>query len=115
MNQAALKNDGARPNIVLIMGDHATWDMVAGRSAARTPNLNRLAAEGLLFDRSYTPVSVCCPARAMLATDGYPWRSGIFDQVHVRQALNPDMRPDVATLAQKLRDAGYRTGGLSHF
>lgn len=101
-----------QPNILLIMGDHATWDMVAGRSPARTPNLDRLAAEGLLFERSYTPVSVCCPARAMLATGGYPWRSGIFNQVHVPQSLNPDMRPDAVTFAAGLRDAGYRTGYL---
>lgn len=99
-----------RPNILLVMGDHAVWSMIAGRSGIRTPNLDRLAAQGLTFDRSYTPVSVCCPARAMLATGSYPWHNGVFNQVHVPQSMNPDLRPDVVTYAQRLGAAGYRTG-----
>lgn len=99
-----------RPNILLIMGDQAMWSMIAGRSPIRTPNLDRLAAEGLVFERSYTPVSVCCPARAMLATGSYPWHNGVFNQVHVPQSMNPDMRPGVVTYAQRLRASGYRTG-----
>lgn len=99
-----------RPNILLVMGDHAVWSMIAGRSRINTPNLNRLAAEGLAFERSYTPVSVCCPARAMLATGSYPWHNGVFNQVHVPQSMNPDLRADVVTYAQRLQAVGYRTG-----
>lgn len=98
------------PNILFIVADHHTWQAVAGRSPARTPNLNRLAEQGLLFERSYTPVSVCCPARAMLITGAYPWHNGVYNQVHGPTALSRDMKPDVVTYPQRLRDVGYQLG-----
>src|SRR5580693_4782009 len=51
-----------RPNILHIMTDQQQWATIAGRSGCRTPNLDRLAREGMLFERSYTPSAVCCPA-----------------------------------------------------
>ena len=71
-----------RPNILLITSDHTRWDTIAGRSVCRTPHMNRLAEEGVLFDRSYTPISLCCPARAMLVSGAYPWHNGVYHQVH---------------------------------
>ena len=56
----------ARPNILHIMTDQQQWATIAGRSGCRTPNIDRLAQQGMLFERSYTPSAVCCPARAML-------------------------------------------------
>ncbi|HWD98225.1 MAG TPA: sulfatase-like hydrolase/transferase, partial [Bryobacteraceae bacterium] len=53
----------SRPNILHVMTDQQQWATIAGRSPCRTPNLNRLAREGMLFERSYTPSAVCCPAR----------------------------------------------------
>ena len=99
-----------QPNILFIVADHHTWHGIAGRSPARTPHLNQLAAEGLLFERSYTPISVCCPARAMLISGAYPWHSGVYNQVHVPTSLSPDMKSDVATYSQRLRAAGYQLG-----
>lgn len=60
-----------RPNIQLITGDHMRWDTIANRSICRTPNVNRLAEEGIRFERSYTPVPICCPARAALLSGAY--------------------------------------------
>jgi hypothetical protein len=48
------------------MSDQQQWATIAGRSQCRTPHLNRLAQDGMLFEPSYTPSAVCCPARAML-------------------------------------------------
>jgi len=98
------------PNILLITADHMGWSTICGRSVCRTPNLNRLAQEGLRFDRSYTAVSVCCPSRAMLLSGAYPWHNGVFNQVHVKEAVRRDMFPDVVTYPRRLRDAGYRLG-----
>jgi len=56
-----------RPNILLITTDQMRWDTISGRSVCRTPNVNRLAEGGVRFERSYTPVSLCCPARTILA------------------------------------------------
>jgi arylsulfatase A-like enzyme len=100
----------APPNILLITGDHMRWDTIAGRSICRTPNVNRLVEQGITFERSYTPVPICCPARAALLSGAYPWHNGVYHQVHVPMSLNPDMAPEVQTFSQRLTDAGYRLG-----
>lgn len=99
-----------RPNILLITADQMRWDTICGRSICQTPNINQLVDEGIRFDRSYTPVSLCCPARAMLISGAYPWHNGVYHQVHVPQSLSPDMTSDVQTYSQRLSDAGYRLG-----
>ena len=73
-----------RPNILHIMSDQQQWATIAGRSECRTPNLDRLAKAGMLFERSYTPSAVCCPARAMLLSGAYHWHNGVYNQVHSR-------------------------------
>lgn len=97
-----------KPNILLITGDHLDWNTICGRSICRTPNITRLADEGIRFDRSYTPVSLCCPARAMLLTGAYPWHNGVFNQVHVPESVHPDMFPEVVTYSRRLGDVGYQ-------
>jgi arylsulfatase A-like enzyme len=99
-----------RPNILHIMSDQQQWATIAGRSECRTPNLNRLAKAGMLFERSYTPSAVCCPARAMLLSGAYHWHNGVYNQVHSAPSVHRDMDPDVVLYSQRLRDAGYRLG-----
>src|SRR5437762_4130397 len=96
-----------RPNILHIMSDQQQWASIAGRSLCRTPNLNRLAADGMLFERSYTPSALCCPARAMLLSGAYHWHNGVFNQIHSAPSVHRDMYPDVTLYAHRLRDAGY--------
>ena len=72
------------PNILHIMTDQQQWATLAGRSECRTPNLNRLAESGMLFERSYTPSAVCCPARAMILSGAYHWHNGVYNQIHSR-------------------------------
>lgn len=71
--------------------------------ALGTPNLDRLAAEGLRFDRAYTASPVCGPARSALFTGLYPHSNGV---------LGNDMAPHqgLPTLGQRLRQAGFATG-----
>jgi arylsulfatase A-like enzyme len=99
-----------RPNILHIMTDQQQWATIAGRSLCRTPNLNRLASQGLLFERSYTPSAVCCPARAMLLSGAYHWHNGVYNQIHSTPSVHRDMFPDVMLYSQRLREAGYRLG-----
>ncbi len=98
------------PNILHIMTDQQQWGTIAGRSECRTPNLNRLAASGMLFERSYTPSAVCCPARAMILSGAYHWHNGVYNQVHSPPSVHRDMNPGVVLYSQRLRDAGYRLG-----
>ena len=98
-----------RPNILLILTDQQRWDTICSRTGCRTPNLNALAARGLSFDRSYSAVSLCCPARAMLLSGAYGWHNGVFNQVHVKARMQTGMRPGTVTYAQRLAAAGYQT------
>jgi arylsulfatase A-like enzyme len=99
-----------RPNILHIMTDQQQWGTIAGRSECRTPHLNRLAESGMLFERSYTPSAVCCPARAMMLSGAYHWHNGVYNQVHSPPSVHRDMNPDVVLYSNRLRDAGYRLG-----
>src|ERR1700716_134569 len=107
---AAQAQVAARPNILHVMSDQQQWATIAGRSECRTPNLNRLAKAGLLFERSYTPSAVCCPARAMILSGGYHWHNGVYNQIHSSPSVHRDMFPDVVLYSQRLRDAGYQLG-----
>ncbi len=98
------------PNILHIMVDQMQWGAIANRSVCRTPNLNRFAADGLLFERSYTPSAVCCPARAMLISGAYHWHNGVYNQVHSSPSVSRSMFRDVVTYSARLREAGYRQG-----
>ena len=99
-----------RPNILHIMSDQQQWATLGGRSECRTPNLNRLAAEGMAFERSYTPSAVCCPARAMILSGAYHWHNGVYNQIHSAPSVHRDLFSDVTLYSQRLREAGYRLG-----
>ena len=62
---SAAAQTGKRPNILHLQSDQQQWATIAGRSPCRTPNLNRLAAAGMQFERPYTPSAFCCPSLAM--------------------------------------------------
>jgi len=98
------------PNILFFLPDQHRPDWLGGRAdlPLRTPNLDRLAAQGVRFRNAVTPSPLCAPARACLA-------SGCdYDQCHV--ASNRDNYPlDLPTHYQRLRDAGYRVCGVGKF
>ena len=98
------------PNILHIMSDQQQWGTIANRTQCQTPNINRLAEEGILFNRSYTPNALCCPARAMILTGSYHWHNGVFNQVHSSPSVHRDMYANVVTYSMRIKKAGYRTG-----
>jgi arylsulfatase A-like enzyme len=101
---AAAARPGRRPNILYIMSDdHAAHAISAyGSRVNQTPNIDRIAREGLRFDRVYATNSICTPSRASILTGQYSHING----VPVFNALDPD-RPNVA---KYLQSAGYYTG-----
>lgn len=68
------------PNIVIIVADDLGYRDVgsAGNSVIRTPNLDRLAAQGMRFDRAFVPTAMCSPSRAALYSGFYPHRNGLY-------------------------------------
>src|SRR4051812_30044465 len=72
--------DGGRsPNIVLILADDLGYHDVGynGRTSWKTPNVDRLAAQGLTARRGYAAATVCCPSRAALMTGKYTIHDGV--------------------------------------
>src|SRR5215472_4670117 len=100
----------ARPNILHIVSDQQQWATIANRSLCHTPNLNRLAESGMLFERSYTPSAVCCPARAMMLSGAYHWHNGVYNQIHSSPSVHRDMNADVVLYSNRLKEVGYRMG-----
>jgi arylsulfatase A-like enzyme len=94
-----------RPNIVLLMADDQGWGETGyhGHPFVKTPVLDEMAATGLRLDRFYAGSSVCSPTRASVMTGRHANRSGVF-------SWNYSTRPEEITVAQLLRQAGYRTG-----
>lgn len=94
-----------RPNFLIIMADDCTYRELPlyGGENARTPNINRLAAQGLTFNRAYLSSAMCQPCRAELFSGQYPLRNGC--------AWNHSAsRSTVASMPQRLGARGYRVG-----
>ena len=68
-----------RPNVVLIIGDDHAWTDYGfmGSAEARTPHIDRLAAEGLTYTRGYVTTALCSPSLATLLTGLHPHQHGI--------------------------------------
>lgn len=100
-----------RPNILLITTDQHHYECLGVRTEAlATPNLDRLAADGALFDRAYCPNPLCSPSRASIITGQYPSSHGCW-------TIGTKLDEDVPTVSGLLSDAGYATSliGKAHF
>lgn len=107
-----------RPNVVFILADDLGWGDLScyGRPDYRTPNLDRLASEGVRFTNAYSASPVCTPTRVAFATGRYPQRTpvGLEEplawQRNLRaQKRDPGLPPEHPTVASLLKAAGYRT------
>ena len=101
-----------RPNILLIMADQLAAQALSmyGNRVCKTPNLDKLAAEGLVFDNCYTNFPLCVPARASMLSGRLAANIDAFDNAC-------ELPASVPTMAHYLRSAGYRTilSGKMHF
>lgn len=97
----------SKPNLLLLMADQhrADWMGCDGNRAVHTPNLDRLAREGVRFSRAYSTTPTCTPARAALLTGMSPWKHGMLGYSNVARSYPVE-------LPRQLRDAGYYTYGI---
>ncbi|MEM1355773.1 MAG: sulfatase-like hydrolase/transferase [Planctomycetota bacterium] len=95
-----------RPNIILIFTDDQRADAVgySGNTAVSTPNLDRLARQGLVFENCFVNTSICAISRANIISGQYPGRHGIDDFF---KTFAPDQLQ--ATMPARLQRAGYQT------
>ncbi len=112
-----------RPNIVLILIDDLGWKDLGctGSTVHRTPNLDRLASRGTIFDQAYASAPNCAPTRACLMTGLWTPRHGVYTvedsmggRPESRRFIAPpndtDLDPSFRTIAEMFKDAGYATG-----
>ena len=116
---------GERPNIVFILADDLGWKDVAfmGSRYYETPNIDRLAGEGIIFTQAYTNGPNCAPTRASLMSGQYTPRHGVYTVgssqrgASERRRLIPvenktTLDSQVVTLAEALKPAGYVSASM---
>ena len=93
-----------KPNIIFIAIDDLRPELGCyGSHIAKSPNLDKLAREGRMFDRAYCQQSICSPSRASLMTGSRPDEIGIIEN----RAYFRDLNPDIVTLPQHFIQNGY--------
>jgi arylsulfatase A-like enzyme len=113
----------SRPNIVLILADDLGWADVGyqGTDFYETPNIDRLARQGMVFTQAYAGAGNCTPSRAVLLSGQYGPRHGVYAVGSTERGPRNLMRlvpipnksglaPESVTVAEALKGAGYATG-----
>ena len=107
-----------RPNVLYVMADDMGWGDLScyGRPDYKTPNLDRLASEGVRFTQAYSAAPVCTPTRCAFVTGRYPARTAVgleeplaWRRQLVEQKRDPGLPPEHPTVASLLKATGYRT------
>ena len=104
---------GKNPNIIFIMADDLGYGDLGcyGQKKIQTPNIDKLAREGMRFLQAYAGSTVCAPSRCSLMTGMHNGHNRIRDNIPHGIFL----QPDDFTLAELLKQAGYRTGGIGKY
>src|ERR1051326_8240314 len=119
----ALAAESNRLNVVLILADDFGWKDLAcyGSDFYQSPNIDKLARDGMRFTQSYSACTVCSPTRAAIMTGKYPARLHITDWIPGQMPENPKLLvPDwtkylpleEATIADAFHSAGYATASI---
>ena len=102
------------PNIVLIIADDLGWGEVGcyGQTRIHTPNIDRLAADGMRFTQFYAGAPVCAPSRCALLTGLHTGHAFIRNNVELMPEGQAPIPDATVTLAERLKSAGYATCGV---
>ncbi|MAV05193.1 MAG: hypothetical protein CMC31_06020 [Flavobacteriaceae bacterium] len=100
----------SKPNILIILADDAGYSDFGfmGSDEIKTPNIDKLASDGVMFNNAYVSASVCSPSRAGLLTGMYQQRFG--HECNLDSDVNNSFDPNQITIAEALKTKGYRTG-----
>jgi len=113
-DDASSASIGRQPNIVFIMADDLGYGDLGcyGQKRIRTPNLDRMAAEGMRFTQVYAGSAVCAPSRSVLMTGQHTGHTRIRNNGTGTLDHIPTLLPEDVTVGQVLQDAGYATGAI---
>lgn len=118
------KSAGPRPNIIFMLLDDLGWRDFGcyGNKFHETPNLDKLASEGMRFTNAYAACPVCSPTRASILTGKYPARLQLTDWIPGRKQwptaklITPPVKTELPlgeiTIAEVLKPLGYRTASI---
>ena len=107
----ALSQDDKKPNILFIISDDLCAALSGyGHPQCKTPNIDRIAKEGVQFERAYSQFPVCGPSRASIFCGQYPTALGAIGNQH---CMFRKKHPDIVTLPQFLKKNGYYTARVS--
>jgi len=127
-NLCSAEENNRKPNIVFFLVDDLGWSDLGcyGSNFHETPNIDRLAKEGMLFNNAYSTCHVCSPSRASILTGKYPARTDLtewlngrperkFEKLHSAKKLM-SLPDEEITLAETLKKHGYATAdfGKAH-
>ena len=105
-------NKNILPNIVIFIGDDMNWNDCEpyGSKVVKTPNIQKMANEGMSFDNMFTSTAMCAPTRQQLMTGLYPVRSGAYPNHSI-------VYDGVKSFAHYFRDLGYQVAliGKQHY
>ncbi|NNE92436.1 MAG: sulfatase [Verrucomicrobiales bacterium] len=97
-------------NVLLLISDNQSWFDVGcyGNDVVETPNIDKLAAEGVRFEQAFATTASCGPSRAVMYTGLLTHANGQY--AHPHREHNQEIRPDVTTIFEMLKSNGYRAG-----
>ena len=104
-----LSQGAARPNVLFIASDDMRPQLGCyGDPTVKSPNIDRLAARGMVFEHSFVQQALCSPSRISMLSGRYPSTTQIFE---IGRTLRTTM-PDITTLPQHFKNNGYHTRSL---
>lgn len=113
VNAAQAKQPEKKPNVIVILADDLGFGDISayGATEIQTPNIDRIANEGVRFSHGYATSATSTPSRFSLLTGRYPWREG----AQVLQGNAPlIIKEDMPTLPKMFKEAGYTTVPLEN-
>ncbi len=104
-------NAEGQPNIIVVMADdHGQWALGSyGLEQLRTPNIDFLADQGVLFENAMSPAPVCSAARASFHTGKMPSQHGVHDFLNESPEFDANWLAGETMLSERLQEQGYRT------
>ena len=105
----AITSDAKQPNIVVFLADDMGWgdSSTYGNKIIKTPNLDKLAAQGMKFTQGYSACGVCSPSRSAILTGRTPYRNGVWR--HLSGNHEAHLRTSEITYPELLKGIGYQT------
>lgn len=111
--RASIVEARSLPNVIFLLTDDLGYSDIScyGAKKVKTPHLDRLAAEGMMFKDFHTAASICSPSRAAFLTGAYPQRAGLYMGINPKRRAHwyLGLHPDEITITELFKQQGYAT------